>query len=350
MLSKKTSGRLCRNSASEAPPVSAFAVLATVNALPWPEALSGTPVTGVLDQAITRRRLSHSLLLSGDDIDLVRQVALSLADRLLNPAGTAASRHRRVDDGTHPDCFHLRPAGKMRIIAAEPTRALIGKVQVSASAGEHKVALIHECDRMNTTAANIFLKTLEEPPANTTLILLTTRPHALLPTIRSRCQLFRFPAPDAVTAIDGWTAWLEDYRAWLGGLHQGSARTAPAEAILCLYGLVSRFDTLLEIAVGTLWSAQKKTLPETLSSEEQEAIEVGLSKGLRDRLFADIERATSTVARTVLSGEGAPASARAFAETITQLEHSVGLLRVNFSDAAAIELFLLKTLRAWTRK
>lgn len=318
--------------------------------LPWPDALSGTPVVAVLDQALTRRRLSHSLLLSGDDIELLRHVALALADRLLNPPATAPERRRRVDDGTHPDCFHLRPAGKMRIISADTTRGLIGKVQVSASAGEHKVAILHECDRMNTTAANVFLKTLEEPPANTTLILLTTRPHALLPTIRSRCQLFRFPVPGSVTAIDGWSAWLDDYRAWLGGLHQGTARTAPADAIFALYGLVSRFDLLLENAVATLWDAQKKTLPEDLTNEEQEAIETGLSKGLRDRLFADVERATSTFARSVLSGSDAGAAARAFAETIKHLEHAVGLLRVNFSDAAALELFLLKTLRAWTRK
>lgn len=325
-----------------------MAVVAPV--FPWPDSLSGTPVVAVLDQALTRRRLSHSLLLSGVDIELLRHVALALADRLLNPPATAPERWRRVDDGTHPDCFHLRPAGKMRQISADATRALIGKVQVSASAGEHKVAILHECDRMNTAAANIFLKTLEEPPANTTLILLTARPHALLPTIRSRCQLFRFPVPGSVTPIDGWSAWLDDYRAWLGGLHQGTARTAPADAIFALYGLVSRFDLLLESAVDTLWDAQKKTLPEEITHEEQEAIETGLSKGLRDRLFADVERATSTFARSVLSGTDARAAARAFAETVKHLEQAVGLLRVNFSDAAALELFLLKTLRAWTRK
>ena len=323
---------------------------AAVASLPWPEALDDTPVVAVLDQALARKRLSHSLLLSGDDPDLLRHVALALADRLLNPPGTEPARRRRVDDSTHPDCFHLRPVGKMRQIGADATRALIGKVQVSASAGEHKVAILHECDRMNTAAANIFLKTLEEPPANTTLLLLTTRPHALLPTIRSRCQLFRFPVPGSVTAVDGWSAWLEDYRIWLGGLHQGTARTAPADAIFALYGLVSRFDMLLENAVTTVWAVQKKSLAEDLSGDEQEAIETGLSKGLRDRLFADVERATSTFARTVLSGADAGAAARAFIETVKHLEHSVGLLRVNFSDAAALELFLLKTLRAWTRK
>jgi DNA polymerase-3 subunit delta' len=152
------------------------------------------------------------------------------------------------------------------------------------------------------------------------------------------------------TPVDGWTAWLEDYRAWLGLLHGGAAKTAPADALFRLYGLVARFGVLLETATDTLWAEQKKSLPEDLTDEEQEAIETGLSKGLRDRLFADVERATSTFAREVLVTPEAAIGARAFAETVKHLEHAAGLLRVNFSDASALELFLLKTLRAWTRK
>lgn len=325
-------------------------MVSPVPVLPWPDALIGTPAVAVLEQAIARGRLSHSLLLTGDDIDLLREVGLALADRLLNPPSTASADRRSLVAGSHPDCFHLRPAGKSRQIGAELTRDLIGKVQVSASAGGHKVALIHECDRMNVTAANVFLKTLEEPPANTTLLLLTTRPHALLPTIRSRCQLFRFSAQGAATPVDGWPAWLEDYRAWLALLHGGAAKTAPADAVFRLYGLVARFGVLLETATDTLWAAQKKSLPEDLSDEEQDAIETGLSKGLRDRLLADLERATSTYAREVLVTADAAVAARAFAETVKHLEHAAGLLRVNFNDTAALELFLLQTLRAWTRK
>lgn len=325
-------------------------MVTTVPILPWPAPLAGTPAVTVLDQALTRGRLSHSLLLTGDDLDLLRDVGLALADRLLNPPSTPAANRRSLTDGAHPDCFHLRPAGKSRQIGAEPTRELIGKVQVSASAGGHKVALIHECDRMNVQASNIFLKTLEEPPAHTTLLLLTTRPHALLPTIRSRCQLFRFNSTGAATPVDGWPAWLEDYRAWLALLHGGAAKTAPADALFRLYGLVARFGVLLETATDTLWAAQKKNLPDDLSDDEQDAIETGLSKGLRDRLFADLERATSAYAREVLVTPEAASGARAFVETVKHLEHSAGLLRVNFNDTAALELFLLKTLRAWSRK
>ena len=325
-------------------------MVASLSVLPWPEALAESPAVAVIDQALLRGRLSHSLLITGDEIELLRGVSLALADRLLNPPATAPERRRSILDGAHPDCFHLRPAGKSRQIGAEATRELIAKVQVSASAGGHKVALIHECDRMNVAAANIFLKTLEEPPAHTSLLLLTTRPHSLLPTIRSRCQLFRFASPGTTTPVAGWPAWLDDYRAWLALLHGGAARTAPADAMFRLYGLVARFGVLLENATDTLWAEQKKTLPEDLTDEEQDAIESGLSKGLRDRLFADLERATGAYAREILVTPEAAVGARAFAETVKHLEHAAGLLRVNFNDTAALELFLLKTLRAWTRR
>ena len=89
----------------------------------------------------------------------------------------------------------------MRQISADATRELIAKVQVSAAVAPRKVAILHEVDRMNTAAANVFLKTLEEPPANTTLLLLTTRPYALLPTIRSRCLAHTMKWPEADEAL-----------------------------------------------------------------------------------------------------------------------------------------------------
>ena len=197
-------------------------------ATPWPATLAGSPAVAVIEQAIARQRLSHSLLLHGDDPATLAAVALAIADRLLNVPESSAS----FPPDQHPDCFTLRPAGKMRQISADATRELIGKVQVSAAVAPRKVAILYEVDRMNTPAANIFLKTLEEPPAHTTLLLLTTRPYALLPTIRSRVLHFRFPAATAAVAADGWPAWLADYRAWLGRLVEGvSGKAAVADQI-----------------------------------------------------------------------------------------------------------------------
>src|SRR5215218_7285671 len=86
-----------------------------VAATPWPAALVGTPSIAVIEQAISRQRLSHSLLLHGDDLDTLVAIAHGIADRLLNgepdkrAAATFATDH-------HPDCFQLRPSGKARFI------------------------------------------------------------------------------------------------------------------------------------------------------------------------------------------------------------------------------------------
>jgi len=313
---------------------------------PWPAALVGTPAVAVIERAIERRRLSHSLLLQGDDIETLVAVAYAIADRLLNvPASTA-----RFAPEDHPDCFHLRPSGKMRQISAEATRRLIGKVQVSANVSPHKVAIIHEADRMHPTAANVFLKTLEEPPAHTTLLLLTTRPYALLPTIRSRVLHFRFASSSAPVQTAGWTAWLDEYRAWLGRLANGVPdKRGVADHIFSIYGLIARFSAILDLATADVWAKQKESLPADLDQDEQVAIETGIANGLRARLFAEIEQATRAFALPrLVRGDGT--TRRAFTAAIDRLEHDVSLLRLNLNEGAALEEFLLSSLRLWSKR
>jgi DNA polymerase III subunit delta' len=313
---------------------------------PWPATLAGTPAVAVIERAIERKRLSHSLLITGDDHDILVAVAHAIADRLLNtPLSTA-----QFPPDAHPDCFHLRPAKKMRQISADSTRELIGKVQVSPTVARQKVAIIHECDRMNVAAANIFLKTLEEPPANTSLLMLTTRPYALLTTIRSRCLNFRFPGVGAAFSPDGWSAWLADYQTWLGRLTAGvSDKKAVADSVMGAYGLTARFGAVLDFATSEIWKKQKAALTIELTDDEEEAMEVGIANGLRARLFADIERATRDYALPLLQQNSALAR-RALTDAVETLEHNVGLLRLNLNESAALENFLLSSLRLWARK
>ncbi len=312
----------------------------------WPSTLIGTPTVSVIEQAIERQRLSHSLLLHGDDNDTLVLVALAIADRLLN---TDESTGHFAPE-THPDCFALRPAGKSRQIGAEPTRELIGKVQVSASVSRRKVAIIHECDRMNTAAANIFLKTLEEPPAHTTLLMLTTRPYALLPTIRSRVLQFRFPSATNAINHEGLQPWLEDYQHWLGRLSDGvGGKRDVADHIFTLYGLVARFTSILDTATLTAWKIEKEKLPPDLENDEQVAIETGLANGIRQRIFGELEHATRAFAIPRLK-RGDEDTRRAHVAAIEALEHNVGLLRVNLNQAAALENFLLSSLRIWVKR
>jgi DNA polymerase III subunit delta' len=321
------------------------------DSLPWPASLVGTPAITVIERALDRRRLSHSLLLTGEELETLTAVAHGIADRLLNSAHTeGAAPAAFFPPEQHPDCFFLRPAGKMRQISADSTRELITKVQVSPSVAPRKVALIYECDRMNIAAANIFLKTLEEPPANTTLLLITTRPYSLLPTIRSRCLTFRFSTGTATFSPEGWEAWIADYQAWLGRLQGGlSEKKAVTDAIFTVYGLVSRFGSILDAATQAVWKQQKEKLPAELDDDEQVAIETGIANGLRARLFIEIEQATRRFALPSLKSNDAN-TRRALTAAIERLEHDVGLLRLNLNESAALENFLLSSLRFWTKR
>jgi DNA polymerase-3 subunit delta' len=327
--------------------------------VPWPETLIGTPAVSVIEQAIARQKLSHSVLLHGDNHDTLVGIANAIADRLLNVSydpRSGAPRRRGAGEGgfppdQHPDSFALRPAGKMRQISADATRDLINKIQVSPAVAPRKVAILHEVDRMHVTAANVFLKTLEEPPANTTLLLLTTRPYALLPTIRSRVLHFRFPSTATALAADGWAPWLEDYRSWLERLVGGPAtdKKAVADHVFTLYGLVARFGAVLEAATSSVWEQQKEKLPADLTEEQKVAIETGIANGLRARLFAEIEQATRQFAIPRLL-EGDDSVRRALSGAIEKLEHNIGLLRLNLNESAALEDFLLSSLRLWARR
>jgi DNA polymerase-3 subunit delta' len=81
----------------------------------------------------------------------------------------------------------IRPRMKSRRIGVDEIRDLEQTLHLAAPGGACKVGVITEVDRMNDQAANAFLKTLEEPPKNTLLLLLTANPQRLLPTILSRC-------------------------------------------------------------------------------------------------------------------------------------------------------------------
>jgi DNA polymerase-3 subunit delta' len=319
----------------------------TSAAVPWPPALAGTPAVAVIERAIGRGRLSHGLLLAGDDSESLSAAAMAVADRLLNRGAPGASRY---SPERHPDCLQVRPAGKSRSIGAQAMRDLIGRINVSASISDCKVAVLHDADRMNPSAANIFLKTLEEPPADTTLLLLTGRPYALLPTIRSRVLHFRFAGLAPSVPVEGWTAWLDDYRSWLSRLGQGvGAGRAAAEGIFSLYGLVARFGAMLERACAAEGVRRKASLPEGLEEDELAAIEAEIGVGLRLRMFAGVEEATRAHALQLLeagdAGAGRPLSA-----AIDSLERAASLLRVNLNESAALEDFLLASLRIWTRR
>lgn len=99
---------------------------------------------------------------------------------------------QRVMAGTHPDLHEVGGSGARGLIQVDTVRELLRSLQLHAVEGGAKVAILDPADQMNREAANTLLKTLEEPPAGTTLILIAAERSLLLPTIVSRCQVVRF--------------------------------------------------------------------------------------------------------------------------------------------------------------
>jgi DNA polymerase III subunit delta' len=134
-----------------------------------------------LRRADEQNRLAHAYLISGPPGSGKQQLAADLAS-LVNgtPVGDVFSTKAR-------EIFVARPESKSRRIVIEQIRDLEHALQMRAGNGRCKVAIISDADRLQPQAANAFLKTLEEPPRDSLLLLLSALPEALPETILSRC-------------------------------------------------------------------------------------------------------------------------------------------------------------------
>src|SRR6185437_1388267 len=111
---------------------------------------------------------------------------------------------RQLAAAQHPDYLHVAPMEESRQIRVEQIRELAELLALSAHAGAATVALSEPADAMNANAANALLKTLEEPRAGVSLLLVTAVPSRLAATILSRCQRLLVPRPSRAASL----AWL----------------------------------------------------------------------------------------------------------------------------------------------
>ena len=144
-------------------------------------AFSRTTAFEYLCRAHEQNRLAHAYLITGPSGSGKELLAADLAS-LVN--GTPA---KNVFSAKARDIFVARPESKSRRIVIGQIRDLEHALQMRASNGRRKVAIIPDADRLQTEAANAFLKTLEEPPKDSLLLLLSALPEALPETILSRC-------------------------------------------------------------------------------------------------------------------------------------------------------------------
>lgn len=149
-------------------------------------------VIKMIQQMIQHNRTTHAYLLHGDPGTGKKEIARILAMRLFcretettEPCLTCVNC-KRVSSGNHPDLHWIKPDGAS--IKKEQIQDLQREFTYSGLESNRKVYVIEEAALMTTNAQNRLLKFLEEPSQETTAILMTENPQALLDTIRSRCQ------------------------------------------------------------------------------------------------------------------------------------------------------------------
>jgi DNA polymerase III subunit delta' len=145
---------------------------------------------------------SHAYLFHGPAGTGKRAVARAFAAALLakgarNPATVA----ERVARDSHPDLTWVRPSGAAEMLVADIEEPVVAAASRTPFESARRVFVIEGAETMNDQAANRMLKTLEEPPPFTHLLLLADRREDVLATIASRCQTVRFdPLPSTLIA------------------------------------------------------------------------------------------------------------------------------------------------------
>lgn len=157
-------------------------------------------------------KLPHALLLTGPPglgkLDFAQQLAHSLLCKQPNNESFACGQCaacKLLEVGTHPDMFSVQAEERGKAIKVDDIRKLSTDLFLTSQFGGYKVAVIVDAHDMNINASNSLLKTLEEPASDSLLILVSSHPHKLPITVRSRCQLIHFAIPERAEALN----WLQ---------------------------------------------------------------------------------------------------------------------------------------------
>jgi len=241
----------------------------------------------LLQRSLERGRLAHAYLFSGDTLSQLEDAARTLAKTLncLNPVkkngiaidccDTCASC-RKIEHLNHGDVRWIRPESKSRVITIEQMRDVMQQVNLKPTEAEYKLAVIVSADRLNTSAANAFLKTLEEPPPRSILILLTTEPQRILETIQSRCLRLKFPGDGLIQTAPAKSSWLRSFT---------ETAAAQQKSLLSRYRLV---DVLLK-KLAEIKTSIEETLTARSPLQQYKDVDKDLQDRWEDELKAAIE-------------------------------------------------------------
>ena len=325
----------------------------------------------LLQRSLERGRLAHAYLFTGDDLDELEGMARTLAKTLncqqprrIGGAAVdccdACPACRKIEHANHADVQWFRPEMRSRQISVDQVRDLIHTVNLKPTEADWKVAGIVAADRLTVQATNAFLKTLEEPPARSILVLLSTEPQQLLDTVVSRCLRLTFGGTGARKFAPEHVAWLGEFTALLAAPNAGLlaryrvlgqllarlaamketlSETLTARSPLQCYTdaepkLQEKWEEELTAAIEAEYRRQRADLLLTLQWWLRDVWLRKLGAGSELVAFPDLAPTAETVSARLSPGEAL--------ENLRVIEQTQRLLRTNVNEPLALEVGLLK--------
>jgi len=253
----------------------------------WERVVGQERAVGLLQHAAERPL--HAYLLVGPRGSGLEDAARCFSAEVIAPDGDP-----RVQDlvvrGMHPDVVEFEPEGNQILVAQAD--AIIREAHRAPIEAERKVVALFEADRLNEASSNKLLKTIEEPPVRTTIVLVTSSPDELLETVRSRCQRIDLAPLPEVALRDALVREGADPESAELAARLGGGRLDRGRAMLGVLGDVRRaFVSVAAQVAGTGGSMMRG------ADEISEAMQVAVAnlEGQQatevDALMADLERA-----------------------------------------------------------
>lgn len=326
----------------------------------------------LLQRSLERGRVAHAYLFAGHQMAELQSLAHTLAKTLncrnpvrRSPDGPSVdccdkcASCKQIDGDTHADMHWVRPESKSRVIVIEQMRELMQEINLKPNDAEYKIAVIEAADRLHTGAANAFLKTLEEPPAKSVLILLSTQPQRILETIVSRCLRLNFAAETGRVTTPAFQQWLEGFgelaakeqksllgRYYLLGalLKKLGALKEEIDKALTARSPLERYDDV-DPKLREKWEDELAAAIEAEYRLQRSDLLVALQWWLRDVWLQTLSVGCELLNFPEMAGTGHVAkrlSPSQAMENLRILEQTQRLLGSNVQEALALEVGLLK--------
>jgi DNA polymerase III subunit delta' len=317
-----------------------------IDLLPWHAAACER-----LSLAINARRMPHGLVLQGPAGVGKEHFAGALAAALVcTGRGGRLEACGRCPDcalsraGTHPDVRWVQPLEDKKSIGVEQVRDVCEQLSLTSMRRGYRIAILVPAEKMTPSAQNALLKTLEEPGPSTLLILVTARPSALLPTLRSRCQRIEIARPEPAVALQ-----------WL---HSALGSAAP-ERLLELAGgapikalvLAPHFDDLEQQMTRLLEALLSERIEVTRAAADMQGaglpsrldwLETWLAEAIRRKTVVDHEKPLTLRGASLLQRAAAELNITAAFQVLDRLREARRLLEGSAAAPLVVETVLFE--------